>query len=176
MSTRTAALRRFVTGALLVCLQLQACVATVALVLGSRHTHQNSALQVAVLDPMAKWQDFRRVSQDDSTRSSRQASDAKHALLHQHGARHHHDAADTSVVKDAAALIEEAVATEFAQTDAGAVCIKAAQTPDIAPAMEIFRNRWVTAALPSIPSPRPWRIERPPQMSRVGSALGTTQS
>ena len=170
MSIRIPALRRYVTGTLLVCLQLQACVASVALVLGSRHTHQQSATQSTALDPMAKWQDFRRVSQDDSTRSSRQASEAQHALLHQHNARHHHEAADTSVVKDDVSLVEEAVATDFAQTDAGTVCIKAARTADIAPAVEIFRSRWMTASLPSVPNPRPWRIERPPQVSRV---LGT---
>jgi len=122
-------------------------------------------IQLAALDSMEGWQDFRRVSNDDSTQATRQASKAEHASLHLHGVRHHHDASDTSVTKDDASLIEEAAASEFAQSDTGTFYIKAASTPEIAPAVEILHSRWGTVSLVSIASPRPWRIERPPQNS-----------
>lgn len=138
-------------------------MASIAVVLGSRHTHLALAVPSVALDSMEGWQDFRRVSHDDSTRASRQADHATHASLHRHGVRHHHDAADISVVKDDLSRLEATAASEFAQSDAGAVYIKAALTPQIAPAVEIFRSRWEQAPSPSISSPRPWRIERPPQ-------------
>jgi len=116
---------------------------------------------------MLGWHDFRRVSQDDSTRATRQAVEAEHAFLHQHGMRHHHNAGDSSVVKDDAALVEEGATSELAQFDAGTVYIKAALTPDIASAVEIFRSQWITPLRPSITSPRIRRIERPPQGSLV---------
>jgi hypothetical protein len=163
MFTRSMVIYRLITGCLLVCLQLQACVVSIAFVLGTRHTHQEPAIQLVALDSMEGWQDFRRVSHDDSTRLSRQANEAEHASLHRHGVRHHHDAADSSVIRDDASLIEETAASGFVQSDAGALYIKTALTPDIAPAVEIFRSRWVMATLPTIASPRPWRIERPPQ-------------
>jgi len=165
MSNRALAFYRFVTGCLLICLQLQVCVASIASVLGSRHTHLEPAVHLVALDSMEGWQDFRRVSHDDSTRASRHSSETEHASQHRHGVRHHHDAADSSVMRDEASLVEETAASGFAQSDAGSLYIKAALTPDIAPAVEIFRSRWVTAALPSIARPRPWRIERPPQES-----------
>lgn len=167
MSTRALAFYRLVIGCLLVCLQLQACTAFIALILGSRHTHQETAMQWVAQDSMEGWQDFRRASNDDSTRASRQANEANHASLHRQGLRHHHEATDSSVVKDESSRVEEAAASGFAQSDAGGLYIKAALTPRIAPAVEIFRSRWATASLASITSPRPWRIERPPQDLRA---------
>lgn len=130
-------------------------------------------MPTVALDSMEGWQDFRRLSHDDSTRLTRAAGEFGHASLHRHGTRHHHDAADASVVKDDLSRLEETAASAFAQSDAGAVYIKAALTPQIAPAVEIFRSRWVAAALPSITSPRPWRIERPPQFPQVRVATLT---
>ncbi len=154
---------RVVVGCLLVCLQLQACVATAAAVLGGRHTHRASAKPPVALDSMEGWQDFRRVSPDDSTRASRAVHAAMHTSLHSHGVRHHHDAADTSVVKDEATRLEESAATELAPSDVAGVYIKAALIPQIAPAVELSRRKWRTAAPSLVGSPPPWRIERPPQ-------------
>lgn len=169
----TLVIQQFITGCLLVCIQLQAHMLSGALFLGSRHTHQDTAALLTATDPMEGWQDFRQVSHDDSTPASRRASEAEHASMHREGGRHHHDAADPGVVRDDASLAEETAASEFAQSDAGAVYIKAALTPEVAPAVEIYRSMWVTLSLPSIPGPCPWRIERPPQVSRAPGAMLT---
>ena len=146
---------------------------TGALLLGSRHTHQDTTVLLMATDPMEGWQDFRQVSHDDSTRASRQASEAEHASMHLEGERHHHDAAEPGLVRDEASVAEETAASEFAQSDAGGVYIKAALTPEVAPAIEIYRSMWVTLSLSSISGPCPWRIERPPQVSRAPGVMPT---
>lgn len=171
--TRTLVIQQLITGCILVCLQLQACMLNGTLLLGSRHTHQETTILLIATDPMEGWQDFRQVSHDDSTRASRQASEAEHTSMHLEGERHHHDAAEPGVVRDDASLAEETAASEFAQSDAGAVYIKAALTPEVAPAVEIYRSMWVTLSLPSVPGPCPWRIERPPQVFRAPGAMLT---
>ena len=171
--TRTLVIQRLIIGCLLICLQLQTCMLTGALLLGSRHTHQDTTALLMATDPMEGWQDFRQVSHDDSTRASRQASEAEHASMHLEGERHHHDAAEPGLVRDEASVAEETAASEFAQSDAGGVYIKAALTPEVAPAIEIYRSMWVTLSLSSISGPCPWRIERPPQVSRAPGVMPT---
>ena len=172
-STCALVMRLVITGCLLICLQLQAYMLSGALLLGSGHTHQDTTAPPIATDPMEGWKDFRQVSHDDSTSASRHAGEAVHASMHREGGRHHHDAADQGVIKDEASLAEETAASEFAQSDAGAVYIKAALAPEVAPAVEIYRRMWVTLSRPSVPCPCPWRIERPPQVSRAPGAVPT---
>jgi len=169
MSTRrTLVVYRLVTACLLVCLQLQAISTSIAFVQGPRHAHKEAetAKQSVVRDPLAGWQDFRGLPHRHSTHLGEDADPLVHASLHKHHLRHHHASADPSVVTDDASRIEESLANEAPQVSEGFVCIEADGAAKIAPAVEISRAAWQTSSQPSIASPCPWRIERPPQLSQ----------
>ena len=87
--------RWLITACLMVCLPLQAISASVAGLLGAKHSHLASSVDAAPVDPMAGWMDFRRVQHDHLAEPG--AHPATHAQMHAHGSRHHHDATDLSV-------------------------------------------------------------------------------
>ena len=143
---------------LAICLPLQAVSALMAEMLGARHSHTSlSSLSSSgaglALDPMAGWRDFRRVQHDGAH---------AHAHAHATGARHHHDHDDQSVVAEEAAGFEDGASTDRVQTAGAFVCLAANGTPPLPPPAAAFGTAWRTLAGASVPTPCPWRIERPP--------------
>lgn len=156
--------RWLITACLMVCLPLQAISASVAGMLGARHSHQTRSADIAPLDPMAGWLDFRRVQHDHLVEAGSPA--ATHAQMHAQGSRHHHERSDASVVKQELAGLDDGPTADGAQASAAFLFIPAPTGARIAPATEAFGAAWRSAASRSVGNPFPWRIERPPQTIR----------
>ena len=141
-------LRWAVIVCLALCLPLQAVSALMAGMLGARHAHTSPSS-----DPMADWRDFRRVQHDGAH---------AHAHAHATGARHHHDHDDRSVVAEEATGFEDGAPTDRVQTAGACVGLASDGTPPLPPPAAALGTAWRTQARGSLPSPCPWRIERPP--------------
>ncbi|RZL61354.1 MAG: hypothetical protein EOP81_17265 [Variovorax sp.] len=128
--------------------------------LGAWHSHklQSSLSSLGAdlaLDPMAGWRDFRRVQHDGAHAHA-------HAHAHATGERHHHDHEDWSVVAEEVAGLEDGASTDRVQTVGAFVCLATDGTSPLPAPAAVFGTAWPALGRASVPSPCPWRIERPP--------------
>ncbi len=166
--TRAAAraLQWLVVWLLAVCLPLQAASAAVTAMLGARHTHRSPvAVQVVAndpQDPMAGWQDFRRMQHGGVDRHSLSLSQS-HAHAHEAGLRHHHDVGDDSVVAEDASGVDRGLSSDPAQASASFLFMTTSGAADVPPPREARAVLWGRAGAVAPGNPDPRRIERPPQ-------------
>lgn len=154
--------RWLITVLLMVCLPLQAISASVAGMLGARHSHELvRGSEAGTVDPMAGWLDFRRVQHDHLVEAS--ASAATHTRMHAQGSRHHHERSDASVVKQELSGLDDGPGADGAQASAAFIFMAAPVGARIAPATESIGANWRSAGSRPPGHPFPWRIERPPQ-------------
>ena len=161
--------RWLITACLMVCLPLQAISASVAGLLGARHSHVPASVEIAPIDPMAGWMDFRRVQHDHLVEPG--ARPPTHAQMHAHGSRHHHEATDASVQKEEPAGLSDNPSVDGAQASAAFIFLAAPANARLPAASESFGAAWQSAASRRPGVPMPWRIERPPQAASRAVAV-----
>lgn len=149
---------------LAVCLPLQAISTSVSAMLGARHTHRETVIELTVdsdpQDPLREWRES-QMQYGDAGRSSHERD---HAL----GLRHHHLPGDPSVVDDdASGLADHAFSSDTGQVSASFLFMAADGATDFPAPSEVSGETWIVQRSMPPSTPDPWRIERPPQAWRA---------
>ncbi|MBA2722375.1 MAG: hypothetical protein H0W48_04540 [Methylibium sp.] len=153
-SHATQSLRTLVLCCLLVALPVYGLAGSIAQWLGVQHSHDHGAVLAHAADPMAGWQDFRRiVAVGDAT-----AHGHDHAALE----RHHHARGDASV-NSLGSDGGDSTPTDGASPvgSAGCMFIPVASSPWYAPTSAA--QVWLAFVPPMIASRPPARLDRPPK-------------